>query len=273
MKTCLKIRYRFILSIVLLAAVQTSSIAAFAQTAARKSTPANAKNAAQPSPHDLSGMYEFFGRGVPGQGIYNTPSANPVPMTPWAQAKYDAAKPGYGPKASVDTTDPILRCNPSGIPRILYWPQPFEIVQTPDRVFMFFEHERVWRQIWTDGRSHPKEVEPTWMGDSIGKWEGDTFVVDTIGLNDKSWLDAYGHPHSEALHLVERYRRPDPNTLTLQFTAEDPKAYTKIWESDTKIYTLLRNEKAVMEELFCIPEEEEAFTKRIREPAAGRPIN
>ncbi len=170
----------------------------------------------------------------PGQGIYNTPSADPVPMTPWAQAKYDAAKPGYGPKASVDTTDPILRCNPSGIPRILFWPQPFEVVQTPDRVFMFFEHERVWRQIWTDGRSHPKDVEPTWMGDSIGKWEGDTFVVDTIGLNDKSWLDAYGHPHSEELHLVERYRRPEPNRLTLQFTVEDPKAYTTVWESDTK---------------------------------------
>ena len=111
------------------------------------------------------------------------------------------------------------------------------------------------------------------MGDSIGKWEGDTFVVDTLGLNDKSWLDAFGHPHSEELHLVERYRRPDPNTLTLQFTVEDPKAYATRWESDTKIYTLLRNEKAVMEELFCIPEEEEAFTKRIREPAAGRPIN
>jgi hypothetical protein len=138
---------------------------------------------------------------------------------------------------------------------------------------MFFEHERVWRQIWTDGRSHPKELEPTWMGDSIGNWEGDAFVVDTIGLNDKSWLDSVGHPHSEELHVVERYRHPNPNSLTLQYTVEDPKAYTKPWESDTKIYTLLRNEKAVMEELFCIPEEEDAFRKKIREPAAGRPIN
>jgi len=260
-------------SAAMLVAILASPVASIGQTAAPKSKPAKAVEAAQTPAHDLSGMYEFFARGVQGQGIYNTPSANPVPMTPWAQAKYDAAKPGYGPKASVDTTDPILRCNPSGIPRILYWPQPFEIVQTPERVFMFFEHERVWRQIWTDGRRHPKDLEPTWMGDSIGKWEGDTLVVDTIGLNDKSWLDAYGHPHSEELHLVERYRRPDPNTLTLQFTVDDPKAYTTRWESDTKIYTLLRNKQAVMEELFCIQEEEDAFTKRIREPAAGRPIN
>jgi len=273
MKTRLKIRYRITVPVAILATVLIFPAASFAQTAAPKSTSPKAEKAVQTPAHDLSGMYEFFARGVKGQGIYNTPSKDPAPMTPWAQAKYDAAKPGYGPKASVDTTDPILRCNPSGIPRILYWPQPFEIVQTPERVFMFFEHERVWRQIWTDGRSHPKDLEPTWMGDSIGKWQGDTFVVDTVGLNDKSWLDAYGHPHSDELHLIERYRRPDPNTLTMQFTVDDPKAYTTHWESDTKIYTLLRNEKAVMEELFCIPDEEDAFTKRIREPAAGRPIN
>jgi hypothetical protein len=237
MKRRLKIRYHFRAPVAMFATVLIFPAASFAQTAGPKSTSPKAEKAAQTPAHDLSGMYEFFARGVKGQGIYNTPSKDPAPMTPWAQAKYDAAKPGYGPKASVETTDPILRCNPSGIPRILYWPQPFEIVQTPERVFMFFEHERVWRQIWTDGRSHPKDLEPTWMGDSIGTWDGDTFVVDTIGLND------------------------------------DPKAYTTRWESDTKIYTLLRNEKAVMEELFCIPDEEDAFTKRIREPAAGRPIN
>src|SRR3981189_970883 len=104
----------------MLAAVLIFPIASFAQKAAPKSTSAKARNMVQPSAHDLSGMYEFVIRGVPGQGIYNTPSANPVPMTPWAQSKYDAAKPGYGPKASVDTTDPILRRNPSGIPAILY---------------------------------------------------------------------------------------------------------------------------------------------------------
>jgi hypothetical protein len=267
------------ISTVALATILLVPMPGSAQSGATKLKPAKTLQAAQapapaPNPaHDLSGMYEFFVRAIPGQGLYGSPSATPAPMTPWAQARYDAAKPGYGPKATVETNDPILRCNPSGIPRILVWPQPVEIVQAPDRVLMFFEHERVWRQIWTDGRSHPKDLEPTWMGDSIGKWEGDTFVVDTVGLNDKSWLDSFGHPHSEELHVVERYRRPNPNSLTLQYTVDDPKAYTKAWESDTKIYTLLRNEKAVMEELFCIPEEEEAFTRKIREPAAGKPIS
>jgi hypothetical protein len=267
------LRMHSAVSTVTLVAILAFPAANFAQTAAPVSKPPKTQEAAQTPAHDLSGMYEFFVRRIPGQGVYGSPSATPAPMTPWAQARYDAAKPGYGPKATPDSNDPILHCTPSGIPRILVWPQPFEIVQAPDRMFMFFEHERVWRQIWTDGRSHSKELEPTWMGDSIGKWEGDTFVVDTIGLNDKSWLDSFGHPHSEELHVVERYRRPNPNSLTLQYTVEDPKAYTKPWESDTKIYTLLRNEKAVMEELFCIPEEEDAFRKKIREPAAGRPIN
>src|SRR3979411_2714243 len=119
MKMRLTITYRFILSTGMMAAVLIFPIANFAQTAATKSTPAKAKNTVQPSAHDLSGMYEFVIRGVPGQGIYNTPSANPVPMTPWAQSKYDAAKPGYGPKASVDTTDPRLGCTHFRQPRTL----------------------------------------------------------------------------------------------------------------------------------------------------------
>jgi hypothetical protein len=254
-------------------AILSMPTAIFAQTAAHKSVPTKTEANASTSSHDLSGMYEFFITGVPGQGIYASPSKEPAPMTPWAQARYDAAKPGYGPKATIDSNDSILRCNPSGIPRLLYFPQPIEIVQTPQRVFMFFEHDRAWRQIWTDGRGHPKDLEPTWMGDSVGKWDGDTFVVDTVGVNDKSWLDAFGHPHSEEMHLIERYRRVDPNTLTLQFTVEDPKAYKTSWESDTKIYTLLRNKQAVMDELFCIPDEEEAFTKRIREPAGATPVH
>ena len=138
---------------------------------------------------------------------------------------------------------------------------------------MFFEREHEWRQIWTDGRGHPKDPEPTWMGDSIGKWEGDTFVVDTIGLNEKSWLDFYGDPHSDDIHLIERYKRVDHDTLTLQLIVEDPKAYTATWVGDTKTYKLLKGKKAYMEELPCIPEEEDSFTNRIRMPAAGRSLS
>jgi hypothetical protein len=236
--------------------------------------PAAAKNnAAAPfNAHDLSGMWEFFNN-IPGQGIYATPSKDHPPMTPWAKAKYDAAKPGYGPKAQAGGNDPILKCDPTGIPRLLFFPQPFEIFVSPERVFMFFERDHAWRQIWTDGRGHSKDLEPTWMGDSIGKWDGDTFVVDTVGFNDKSWLDFYGDPHSEDLHLIERYRRVDHDNLTLQLIVEDPKAYTATWTGDTKTYRLLKGKKAYMEELFCIPEEEDAFTNRIRMPAVGQKPN
>jgi hypothetical protein len=231
---------------------------------------AKAKASAPFDPHDLSGVWDFFMHGVPGQGIYGTPSKEHPPMTPWAQARYDSAKPGYGPKAQADGNDPILECTPSGIPRTLFIAKPREIVQRLDRMFMFFEGEHAWRQIWTDGRGHPKDLEPTWMGDSIGKWEEDTFVVDSVGFNEKSWLDSYGDPHSDEMHLIERYRRVDHDTLTMQLVIDDPKAYTKTWVGDTKIYKLLTGRDAILEELFCIPEEESAFTNRIRLPAAGK---
>jgi hypothetical protein len=104
-----------------------------------------------------------------------------------------------------------------------------EIVQTPGRVLMLFEFSHFIRQIYTDGRKHNTDLGPTWMGDSIGHWDGDTLVVDTIGFNDKTWLDRAGHPHSTDLHLVERIRRVDKSTLQDDLTIEDPKAYTKPW--------------------------------------------
>jgi hypothetical protein len=241
----------------------------FAQMPAEQSGAAKPKSAAQYDPHDLSGLWDFY-NGIPGQGIYATPSKDHPPFTAWAQSRYDAAKPGYGPKAQPGGNDPILQCDPSGIPRILFFPQPHEIVQTPDRMFMFFEREHAFRQIWTDGRPHPKDPEPTWMGDSIGRWEGDTFVIDTIGFNDKSWLDFYGDPHSDELHLTERYKRVDHDTLTMQLIVDDPKAYAKTWVGDTKIFKLLSGKEAMMEELFCVYSEENAFTNRIRMPAAGK---
>jgi hypothetical protein len=241
-----------------------------AQMPAQQSSSAKSDASAPFDPHDLSGMWEFFAN-IPGQGIYATPSKTPPPMTPWAKARYDEAKPGYGPKAQAGGNDPILKCYPTGIPRILFFPQPLEIYQSPQRTFMFFERDHAWRQIWTDGRSHPSAMEPTWMGDSIGKWEGDTFVVDTIGLTEKSWLDFYGDPHSDDLHLIERYKRVDHDSLTIQLVVEDPKAYTATWTGDIKTYKLLKGKKAYMEELPCIPDEEDAFTNRIRMPAAGQP--
>ena len=254
--------------IAVLAALSVLPALTTAQTTGPQSGTAKPNISAPVDPHDLSGMWEFF-QGLPGQGIYATPSKNPPPMSAWAKMKYDEAKPGYGPKAQAGGNDPILKCNPAGIPRILFFPQPFEIFQSPERTFMFFEREHEWRQVWTDGRSHATDPAPTWMGDSIGKWEGDTFVVDTIALTEKSWLDFYGDPHSDDIHLIERFKRVDRDTLTLQLVVEDPKAYTATWIGDTKTYKLLKGKKAYMEELPCIPEEEDAFTNRIRMPAAS----
>ena len=94
---------------------------------------------------------------------------------------------------------------------------------------MLFEFSHFIRQIYTDGRKHNTDLGPTWLGDAIGHWDGDTLVVDTIGFNDKTWVDRAGHPHSTDMHLTERIRRVDEKTLTDDITIEDPKAYTKPW--------------------------------------------
>ena len=107
---------------------------------------------------------------------------------------------------------------------------PYELVQTPTRLVMIFEDDiPSHRTVYLDGRRHPKDPNPSWMGHSIGRWEGDALVVDTVGFNDKSWLDAQGHPHTEKLHVTERLRRPDLGHLELEFTIEDPGTYAKPW--------------------------------------------
>ncbi len=107
---------------------------------------------------------------------------------------------------------------------------PFELVQTPARLVMIFEDDLPsHRTVYLDGRAHPKEPNPNWMGHSIGHWEGDTLVVDTVGFNDKTWLDSSGHRHTEMLHVTERFRRPDLGHLEIDFTIEDPGAYAKPW--------------------------------------------
>jgi hypothetical protein len=104
-----------------------------------------------------------------------------------------------------------------------------KIVQTRDELIMIFEYDHFVRQIHTDRKEHSKAFDMTWMGDSIGRWEGDTLVVDTVGLNDKTWLDQVGHPHSSSLHVIERLRRIDHNTLEDVITVDDPNDYTKPW--------------------------------------------
>jgi hypothetical protein len=189
-------------------------------------------------------------------------------MTPWAQARFDAAKPGYGPRAAPGGNDPILQCDPLGMPRVLFWDSIIEFLQTPGRMLQFFEAQHVWRDIWTDGRKLPQDdPDSSWYGDSVGRWEEDTFVVETVGVNDTQWLDWYGHPHSEDMHLTERYQRPDRDHMMFSVTIEDPKAFTKPWVGVPRYYEL--RPKTQITQVFCAPSEENAFTKRIREPAAA----
>ena len=129
-------------------------------------------------------------------------------------------------KARKPKDDPAARCLPMGVPRLA--PFPEKIVQTPLQLAILYEGDiHSFRQIFFDGRGHPKDLDPTWYGDSVGKWEGDTLVVDTISFNDRTWLDSAGHPHTDQLHVTERYRRPNFGNLELEVTVEDPGAYTK----------------------------------------------
>lgn len=157
-----------------------------------------------------------------------------LPMTPWGEKEFNFHRP-IGPNTPVNSNDPRVRCLPPGVPMIYTNAFPMEMIQTPGRVMMFFEYDHYVRQIFTDGRGHPKNANPTWMGDSIGRWEGDTLVVDTNGFNDKTWIDSRGHPHSDALRVVERIRRANHNTLTIDITIDDPKAYTEPLRAERKL--------------------------------------
>jgi hypothetical protein len=122
---------------------------------------------------------------------------------------------------------PLPHCLPEGMPLVEMAPAPYKIVQTPGLTFMLYERDTTFRQVHTDGRKLPGDPQPSWLGYSVGKWDGDSLVVDTIGFNDRGWLDARGHTHSEALHLTERFHRLDFGHMQVDLTIDDPQTYTK----------------------------------------------
>jgi len=122
---------------------------------------------------------------------------------------------------------PLTRRLPVGVPGDDLLPGPFKVIQAPGLILVRNEYENTFRQIYTDGRKTPADPEPLWLGYSVGKWEAETLVVDTVGFNDRGWLDGMGHPRSEALHVVERFHRRDFGHLDVQVTIDDPKVYTK----------------------------------------------
>ena len=158
-------------------------------------------------------------------------------MTPWGLEKFKANKPAHGDGQNALSNDPTNKCFPPGAPRSYVTPYPVEFVQSPTRLAMLFEYDVVYRVVYMDGRGHPQDFEPTWMGHSIGKWEGQTLVIHTTGFNGKSWLDRVGHPYSEQLELTERFKLVDKETLQLDLTFHDPKTYTRDWTGQ-KIFKL-----------------------------------
>ena len=249
---------RLLFSLMILPATLALSFAALAQSDepsdATQQGPGKGQNAIPVK--SLSGTWALRApRGVPWYN-YALIGEEP-PMTPWAEEKFKANKPSFGPHPVEQSNDPAYSCLPNGVPRIYAAVQAaFQIVELPDRMLMFIG--RSIRQIYTDGRTHPADLQPTWMGHSVGKWDGDTFVIDTVGISDINWLDRMGHPHSDKLHLIERFRRVDDKTLQLNLTIDDPIAYTKTWDATPRTFRIrpdARAGEAICEDMF----ENEAF--------------
>ena len=153
-------------------------------------------------------------------------------MLPWAQ------KFVLNVDKTLSKDDPESLCLPPGLPREDATPFPFQIYQLPDRLIFVYEGgAHMWRIVYTDGRKHSTDATdyPTYLGESIGHWEGDTMVVDSIGFKANSWLDAAGHPHTEKLHVIQKYTRTNLNNLHIEATIEDPETYVKPWTTSWNI--------------------------------------
>jgi hypothetical protein len=178
-----------------------------------------------------------------------------IPFQSWAKALYDERAAGLHWK-----DEPDANCLPQGVPKILVAPAPWKVVQTPD--FIVFVHEafNLWRQVFTDGRELAvnDDTTPTWMGYSVGKWDGDTLVVETRGFNGKVWLDQLGKPSTDALHVTERFRRKDFGHMDIEITIDDPKAYTKPWTVTVAARLLLNGDVL---EFICLENEKDTSSR------------
>jgi len=160
------------------------------------------------------------------------PNTSETPeMLPWAEQQYNKVREGVAPAANPpQALNPSWSgCMPEG-PTELMRRRAFELRQFPDLVLLMFDQDHGVRRVYMDGRGHPANLRHTWNGHSIGRYDGDTLVIDTVGIKDKVWIDIMGHPHTDALHVVERIRRVQPGRLEIEVTIDDPKTYIKPWK-------------------------------------------
>jgi hypothetical protein len=199
---------------------------------------------------DLSGMWQALNTagwdvlphpaepGVPaGLGVVE---GNEIPYTPAAAAKKSE---NFMNRA---TLDPEVKCWLPGVPRATYMGYPFQIVQTPNQISVLYEYAHATRNIFMNSQ-HPKGPIEWWMGDSRGRWEGDTLVVDVVHFNDQTWFDRAGNHHSEKLHVVERYTPIGPNNMNYEATIEDPAVFTRPWKMSMPLYRRLDRNMQILE--------------------------
>ena len=200
-------------------------------------TPDGRPNLNAPAPRTADGKPDLSGIWRADNMRYNDnllAEGTEAPMLPWAAAVY---------KRRVETRGydrPMTRCMPHGVPDAMtVVGLPFKIIQTPNVMIHLYEEFHKYRQVHTDGRPLPVDPDPNWYGYSVGRFEGETFVVETAGFKEGSWLDNNGHPHTEALSTTERFRRIDFGRLDLDVTIDDPKTYSRPWTSQTLHFLLL----------------------------------
>jgi hypothetical protein len=190
-------------------------------------TPDGKADLSAPAPRTADGKVDITGLWRPTGGyvgnIAKDLKPDAVPFQPWAEALYKQRR------ANNSKDDPTASCIVGGVPRSDLVSYPFKILQVPGMIVILYEAVHSYRQIFTDGRELPKESNPSWFGYSIGRWEGDAFVVETAGFNDNVWLDNAGRPATEHLRVTERFVRKDFGHMDIQITIDDPKAYTKPW--------------------------------------------
>jgi hypothetical protein len=234
-----------------------------------------------PAPkRDISGIWEpaeGVGAGINASGAQQMPSdgkpEHELPFTPAGREAFLANKPTFGVTQvpSALTNDPMPGCDPQGFPRIvLHNFRTSRIIQTSENVVILYLFNKKWRTIWTDGRELPKNVEePRWWGYSVGRWVDDyTFVAESTGFDERTWLDNAGRPHSDAMRVEERYQRLDRDHLMMTITIDDPKFYTKPWTA-LKLRLRLQSPGFDIREMECAPSETAKYNKLFGDPASG----